>query len=146
MGWKLHYWTLENSLNCLIFFWLYIAFDLVYTEVIVRYALQCQMNIYFLEFIINKVTVKKATAYESQNEALKDISNAQKFLKELNESSFVIVLVLLITTLHTTNCTVSLLSIAKKCTHLQTFLLLRSKDHSLGFPNFIPNFSSSSSK
>ena len=97
----------------------FVAFDLLYTEVIVRYALQCQLNIYFLEFIINNVQ-----AYKSQNEALKDILKAQKFLKELNESSLTIGLVLLTSTLHTANCTVSLLSIAKNCTHLQILLLL----------------------
>ena len=95
----------------------FVAFDLLYTEVIVRYALQCQLNIYFLEFIINNV--------QSQNEALiNDVFKAQKFLKELNESSLTIGLVLLISTLHTANCTVSLLSISKNCTHLQTFVLL----------------------
>ena len=90
----------------------FVAFDLLYTEVIIKYSLQCQMNITFLEAIIDKVEAKvEAKGYTNQDEAFKDVKNAQKFLKQLNENSFAIGLVLLITGLHTANSTISLLSI-----------------------------------
>ena len=61
--------------------------DLLYIQILLRYVLQCQLNIYFLQLIINKVESKK---YKSQNEAIEDVERAQKFLKQLNRSSKII--------------------------------------------------------
>ena len=92
----------------------FIGFDLLYTEVITRYALECRMIKHFLEGIIYKVkTQVPDTQYKTQDDALDDVMKAHKYLKRLNKScfNFALVLVMITTTLHTTNCIICLLHI-----------------------------------
>ena len=84
----------------------FVAFDLLYTQIVMRYVFQCQMNSYFLEIILNNVTIGKK--YDKYDEAIEDVIKAHNFLKRLNESSLPVGLVILIAAFHASSCIVGL--------------------------------------
>ena len=84
----------------------FIAIDLLYTQLIVRYTLWCRMNIYFLQEIKRKVEKKK---YYNQEEAIEDMEKARKFIIQLNKSSITVGISILITAVQAINCIVSFL-------------------------------------
>ena len=115
----------------------FIALDVLYLQVIMRYAYRCQMIIYYLQIIKQKVnnfkTDKKANeqkikdqiigdqeierdvGYEnqkfkdSQEEMMNDTETAHTFLKQLNASSGTIALVIIIAAFQAANCAIILL-------------------------------------
>lgn len=114
-------WKISGSLKISLIavsFLGFIIFDLLYTQLIMRYAYQCQMNIYFLEIILYNVKKKN---YRDQKRAIEDVVKAQKFLNQLNKNSIATGLAMLITSLQATNCTIALLSVNNKA--LQTTAL-----------------------
>ena len=88
----------------------FFAIDIFYTQLIMRYAFQCQMNIYFLEEIIRKIdnNTKNDERYKNQGDALEEIKWAEDFLRQLNEKSIVVGFIVLIGTLQATNCIINL--------------------------------------
>lgn len=83
----------------------FVALDLLYTQLIMMYAFQCKMNIYFLENIKNNVDIRR---YKNQDEAFQDLKQAREFIKHLNKNSAFVGLVILITTIQTINSIISL--------------------------------------
>ena len=86
------------------------AIDLVYIQIVMGYVLRCQLNIYFLQSIINKVEndVDHDEAYIDQGEAIKDIKRAQKFLKQLNKDSKIVQLAIISAVIQAINCVIDL--------------------------------------
>ena len=84
----------------------FIAIDFLFTQLIVRYALQCRMNIYFLQDIKKKVVDEK---YDKQENAIADIEKARKFVNQLNKSSISVGISILITAVQAINSIVSFL-------------------------------------
>ena len=85
----------------------YTAIDLLYIQILLRYVLQCQLNIYFLQLIISKV---ESETYRSQDEAIQDVERAQKFLKKLNRSSKVTGFAIITALIQAINCATNLLN------------------------------------
>lgn len=112
----------------------FIALDVLYLQVIMRYAYRCQMIIYYLQIIKQKVsefkTAKKKTKdqspgdqeierdveYEnkqfkgSQDDMKDNTETAHTFLKQLNASSGTIALVIIIAAFQAANCAIILSS------------------------------------
>ena len=74
------------------------------------YVLHCQLNIYFLQSIINKVEneVNHDEACINQGEAMKDVKRAQKFLKQLNKGSTIVQLAIISAVIQAINCVIDL--------------------------------------
>ena len=109
----------SKTILIILSFFGFIAIDILYTRLIMRYAFQCKMNIYFLEEITMKIgnleVIRSSTendrnieTYENQDDALKDIKRAQKFLRQLNQDSSVVGFIILIATLQATNSIINL--------------------------------------
>ena len=81
------------------------AVDLLYLQIIMRYVLRCQLNIYFLQLITGRVECKK---YSNQDLAIKDVEKAKKFLKQLNESSIITWLAIIYAVIQAINCAINL--------------------------------------
>ena len=58
--------------------------DILYLTVIMRYVYRCQMTIYYLQLILDKVKNKK---YKRQNRAMNQVKKANKFISYLSASS-----------------------------------------------------------
>ena len=86
------------------------AIDLVYIQIVMGYVLHCQLNIYFLQLIINKVEneVDRDEAYINQDEAMTDVKRAQKFLKQLNKSNKIVQLAIISAVIQAINCVIDL--------------------------------------
>ena len=82
------------------------AIDLLFVQILLRYVLQCQLNIYFLRLIINKVESK---TYRNQDEAIEDAERAHKFIKKLNRSSKVTGFAVITAIIQAINCATNLL-------------------------------------
>ena len=96
----------------------FIAIDVFYIQLIIRYAFQCKLNIYYLEEIIRKIDNLKVIrssiqnhrnieTYENQDYAFK---RAEDFLRHLNQDSTIVRFIVLIGTLQVTNCIINLLN------------------------------------
>ena len=85
----------------------YIAMDLLHVAVIMRYVYRCQMIIYYLQTIKQKV---KHNEYSSHEEAIKEVKKASKFIRYLNASSGTTGFVTIITVFQAVNCTIHLLN------------------------------------
>ena len=83
----------------------YTAIDLLYVQILLRYVLQCQLNIYFLQLITGKVESK---TYRNQDIAIKDVEKAYKFLEELNASSRITGLAIINALIQAINCAMNL--------------------------------------
>ena len=105
LDWKVHN-TWKKALIG-ISFGGFVAFDLLYAELIIRYVFWCQMNIYFQEIILDKV---KGKEYYDQGEAILDVEQAKEFLHQLNNGSIFTGLAILLTAFLSTNCIIGLLS------------------------------------
>ena len=114
----------------------FIALDILYLQVIMRYAYRCQMIIYYLQIIKQKVndfkTAKKANEQRAKNQSMGEIERdvgfenqkikdcqedmmdntetAHTFLKQLNASSGTIALVIIIAAFQAANCAFILLT------------------------------------
>ena len=89
----------------------FFAFDLMYAQFILRYAYQCEMIIYFLEKIKNKVGVpRKVDRYANQDDALNDVEKAYDFLKKLDHNGTAVGYIMLFTTLNAINSIINLLN------------------------------------
>ena len=102
----------------------FVAYDLFYTQLIMRYAFECKMNIYFLEEIQKKISKSKVIrehlvqndvengnyTYKNQSEALNDVENAHNFFMQLNSNATVVGFIIIITILLATNCVISLVN------------------------------------
>ena len=67
------YWEITESLKTSVIVILLVgtfATDLLYIQIILRYAFRCQLNIHFLQLIISKV---ENETYIDQDEAIKDV-------------------------------------------------------------------------
>ena len=86
------------------------AIDLLYVQILMRYVLQCQLNIDFLRLIIKKVEkdVESNEAYKNQNDAIKDVEKAHKFLKQLNQSSKMTWFAIISALIQAINCAINL--------------------------------------
>ena len=83
----------------------YTAIDLLYVQILLRYVLQCQLNIYFLQLITGKV---ESETYRNQDIAIKDVEKAYKFLEELNASSRITGLAIISALIQAINCAMNL--------------------------------------
>ena len=81
------------------------AIDLLYIQILLRYVLQCQLNIYFLQLITGKV---ESETYRSQDIAIKDVGKAKKFLKQLNASSIITGFAIISALIQAINCAINL--------------------------------------
>ena len=89
----------------------FIAFDLMYAQFIMRYAFQCEMIIYFLEKIKNKLRAPRdMKLYTKQNDALNDVKKAYDFLKQLNHNGTAVGFIILFTTLNAIKSIINLLN------------------------------------
>ena len=79
----------------------FIALDLLYLTVIMRYVYRCQMIIYYLQLILDKVENRK---YKTQNEAMEEVKKAKEFIKHLNASSGTTGFITLIAVFNAANC------------------------------------------
>ena len=100
----------------------FIAYDLVYIQLIMRYAFQCKMITYFAEYIVNDLQETQnevENEYQDQNEEEmvdhkiykkqdQDIKKLQKHLKQLNSSTTAVGIVNLLTAYRVTNCIINL--------------------------------------
>ena len=83
----------------------FIAFDLLYVTVIMRYAYRCQMIIYYLKMIKRKVKGKdRCNNYNSHEQAMKEVKKAKKFIRHLNSSSGTTGFVTIIGLFQAVNC------------------------------------------
>ena len=89
----------------------FIAFDLLYTQLIVRYYLQCKLNIYFLQAIKKKIKVTENNRqFESQSKTIEDVEKARNFINQLNTSSITLGVGITITAVQQAiNCIISFL-------------------------------------
>ena len=90
----------KNTLLALIFLG-FIALDILYLTVIMRYVYRCQMITYYLQLILDKVENRK---YTEQNEAMEDVKKAKKFIRHLNASSGTTGFITLIAVFQAANC------------------------------------------
>ena len=95
----------------------FIFLDLLYLQVILRYAYRCQLIIYYLEILENNIEHYKKwkkgqvlTTPRNHQELIDDTEQAYTFIKELNTSSFTIAFVIIIVGFQAVNCAVNLLS------------------------------------
>ena len=116
----------------------FIAFDLLYIQLIVSYSLQCQLNIYFLQAIKRKVKETEFNQqYNSQHEAIEHVEKARNFINELNTSSITVGVGIMITAVRAVNCIISFLD--KDNTIFQAIALLLRLSHWL-FLTLFPFF------
>lgn len=104
------YWEITGTLKIIIFVVLLIgefATDLLYVQIILRYAIRCQLNIYFLQLVINKF---ENLMYRNQDEVVEDVKRIWEFLKQLNKSSRVTGYAILIALIQATNSAINLLN------------------------------------
>ena len=85
----------------------FIAFDLLYVRVVMRYVYQCQMIIYYLKMIKHKV---KHNEHCNHKEAIEEVKKAKKFIRHLNASSGTTGFVTIIGLFQAVNCAFFLLS------------------------------------
>ena len=79
----------------------FILLDILYLTVIMRYVYRCQMTIYYLRLILDKVKNKR---YKRQNKAMKQVTKANKFISYLNASSGTTGFITLISVYQATSC------------------------------------------
>ena len=116
----------------------FIAFDLLYIQLIVRYSLQCQLNIYFLQEIKKNIKETKGVGhYKSQTEAIEDVEKARNFINQLNTSSITLGVGIMITAVQAINCIINFLD--KGNTIFQAIALLLRLSHWL-FLTLFPLF------
>ena len=82
-----------------------VAIDFLYIQIVLRYILQCQLNIYFLQLIIVKV---EGNEYRKQSKAIEDVEKSQKFLKQLNGSSRITGFAIISALIQAINCAINL--------------------------------------
>jgi len=92
----------------------FVAFDLLYIRVIMRYAYRCQLNIYYLQKIENNIDDYKEMEEGQDRERrqktiMKKVEKAREFIKKLNTSSATTGFVILIAGFTATNCAIDLL-------------------------------------
>ena len=85
----------------------FIAFDLLYVRVVMRYVYRCQMIIYYLKMIKHKV---KHNEHCNHKEAIEEVKKAKKFIRHLNASSGTTGFVTIIGLFQAVNCAYFLLS------------------------------------
>ena len=88
----------------------FIAFDLLYVQVIMRYAYRCQMIIYFLQLMKENVVTFNSGHNRDQNDPLEESKKAYKFVKYLNASSGTVGFVIIIAAYQAANCAIVLFS------------------------------------
>ena len=113
------YWEITGSLKTSVIVILLVgtfATDLLYIQIILRYAFRCQLNIHFLQLIISKV---ENETYRDQDEAIKDVERSQKFVKQLNTSSRVTGFTILLALIQATNSAINLLHDVDKTSNSQ---------------------------
>ena len=81
------------------------AIDLLYIQIVLRYILHCQLNIYYLQLIKGKVVSR---TYRNQDKAIEDAEKSQKFLKQLNSSSWITGFAVVSGLIHAINCATNL--------------------------------------
>ena len=81
------------------------AIDLLYIQIVLRYILHCQLNIYYLQLIKGKV---ESRTYRNQDKAIEDAEKSQKFLKQLNSSSWITGFAVASGLIHAINCAINL--------------------------------------
>ena len=84
----------------------FIFLDLLYLQVMLRYAYRCQLIIYYLETIEEYIINGKQQDFTIMNET----ENAYTFIKELNTSSFTVAILIITAGFQAVNCAVNLLS------------------------------------
>ena len=112
-------WEITGSLKVLVIGTLLLgtfATDLLYIQIILRYAIRCQLNIHFLQLIISKV---ENELYKDQDEAIRDVEKSRNFVKQLNTSSRVTGFVILLALIQAANCTINLLHDVDKTSNSQ---------------------------
>ena len=85
----------------------FIALDLLYVAVIMRYVYRCQIIIYYLQMIRHKV---KGIKHSNRKEAMEEVKKAKKFIRYLNASSGTTGFITIIAVFQAVNCTILLLS------------------------------------
>ena len=106
----------------------FIAFDLFYTQLIVRYSLQCKLNSYFLQAIKKKIEATENNGrYRSQTTAIEDVEKARNFVNQLNTSSITLGVGIMITAVQAINCIINFLD--KGNTIIQAVALLFRLSH-----------------
>ena len=99
----------KNTLLAFTFFG-FIALDILYLTVIMRYVYRCQMITYYLQLIWDKVENRryadniKKEKYKRHDEAIEDVLKAKKFIRHLNSSSGTTGFITLIAVLQAANC------------------------------------------
>ena len=104
------YWEITGALKIIVFAVLLIgkiATDLLYIQIILRYVIRCQLNIYFLQLVINKF---KNSMYQNQDEVVGDVERSWEFIEELNKSSRVTGFAIIIALVQATNSAINLLN------------------------------------
>ena len=79
----------------------FILLDILYLTVIMRYVYRCQMIIYYLQLIWDKVENRR---YTEHDEAMEDVKKANKFISYLNASSGTTGFITLISVYQATSC------------------------------------------
>ena len=90
----------------------FIFLDLLYLQVILRYAYRCQLIIYYLEILEERIEEWKNNSESTitKQDLMNNTDQAYTFIKELNTSSFTIAFVIIIAGFQAVNCAVNLLS------------------------------------
>ena len=117
------YWEITGALKIIVFAVLLIgkiATDLLYIQIILRYVIRCQLNIYFLQLVINKFknstygnqdeVVGDVEQYQNQDEVVRDVERSWEFIEELNKSSRVTGFAIIIALVQATNSAINLLN------------------------------------
>ena len=113
------YWEITGSLKISVIAILLagtFAIDLLYIQIILRYAFRCQLNIHLLQLIIKNV---ENESYRDQDKAIKDVERSRNFVKQLNKSSRVTGFAILLSLIQATNCTINLLHDVDKTSNSQ---------------------------
>ena len=99
----------------------FIALDLLYLQVILRYAYRCQMVIYYLKIIEHDVEeyAKDTTKKQLKKETIEKTEKAYTFIKQLNASSGTIALLIVIAVFQAVNCAIIILYICNDTSYLQ---------------------------
>ena len=89
----------------------FVAFDLLYLQVMLRYAYRCQLILYCLKII--KDGVKKNQVIANKKDLKTKTKNAYTYIKELNTSSGTIALLIILAGFQGVNCGINLLQAHK---------------------------------
>ena len=104
-------WEITGCLKVVVIITLLVsttAVDLLFIQIVIKYILHCQLNIYFLQLITKKVEVKSNEAYKNQDEAEQDLIQARGFLKKLNKSSKIVELAIIYALIQAINTAINL--------------------------------------